>query len=345
MKTKTRKHGFTLVELLVVIAIIGILIGMLLPAVQAVREAARRIACASNMRQMSIGMLNYESANGHFPPGIITDNRVNNGFHWNAIILPFVEQESLFQIIQQQTDNFTTFQSGGNTRVPPSWVDDVNGDIATEVLPIYHCPSDEMGDTNNVRRVSTGAELGFNEFHGKSNYVGVLGPRHTGNSFTAANINDFNQITIDLTSRPIIPGNSGLSDTLFELKLPGMLFINSDVTFGEVADGASNTFLIGERDGGFIEDDEQRAAAVWCGSRFSTALSQCLGPTSDETDFTLNTVSTEFGARNFAFSSLHPGGANFGRADGSIEFVSETINPDLYLRMGTKAGGELLIEE
>ena len=344
MKTKTRKNGFTLVELLVVIAIIGILIGMLLPAVQAVREASRRIACASNMRQMSIGMLNYESANGHFPPGIIGDNRATNGINWSAIILPFVEQEALFDRLQQQTDNFTTFRST-NQNFPTIWTDE-NGDTATEILPIYHCPSDEMGDVNPVRPSSG---FGFFDCHGKSNYVGVIGPRAQGNTLTigsenSPNIDDLNKIFTD-RSGPI-PGESDFdrNEALFEIELPGMLFINSEVSFGEVADGASNTFLIGERDGGFIEDGEQRGAAVWCGANNSIWFSNCLGPTDDNTEFTLNSVSTEFGSRNVAFSSLHPGGANFGRADGSIEFVSETINPDLYLGMGTKAGGEVLIE-
>ena len=101
------KGGFTLVELLVVIAIIGILIGMLLPAVQAVREAARRMSCGNQMRQMTLGMLNYESAHQHFPAGMtsrtITQNIIdagmvdeevfkNHGLNWSCIILPFMEQ-------------------------------------------------------------------------------------------------------------------------------------------------------------------------------------------------------------------------------------------------------------
>ena len=92
---RRKQLGFTLVELLVVIAIIGILIGMLLPAVQQVREAARRTACTNNMRQMTLGLMNYESANQHFPPGIksstvdeSTNNWPNPGLNWGAIILP-----------------------------------------------------------------------------------------------------------------------------------------------------------------------------------------------------------------------------------------------------------------
>ena len=89
-----QKNGFTLVELLVVIAIIGILIGMLLPAVQAIREAARRTDCSNKMRQMSLGMVNYESAHQKFPPGV-KGNGIGlgqRGLNWGCFILPFLQQ-------------------------------------------------------------------------------------------------------------------------------------------------------------------------------------------------------------------------------------------------------------
>ena len=112
-----RSAAFTLVELLVVIAIIGILIGMLLPAVQQVREAARRTQCANSMRQMSLAMHNYESSNMHFPPGILPRNPDQfsalqqldrHGFNWSAIILPFMEQNAEFEILRSLSDNFNS---------------------------------------------------------------------------------------------------------------------------------------------------------------------------------------------------------------------------------------------
>ena len=327
---KTQKNGFTLVELLVVIAIIGILIGMLLPAVQQVREAARRMACANKMRQMSLGMLSYESANGHFPPGIISNGLDNNGINWSGIILPFIEQDPLFQILQLQTDNFTSFERGGS---PPTIWDDENGDTPTEILPIYLCPSDEMGDRNTVRGRTPGGALQ----HGKSNYVGVLGPMLSTDFGTIINLN---QVFLDQE------GEINSDAQRFPLQLPGMLFLNSEVSFGDVTDGASNTLLIGERDGGSLPGTTQpRQAATWCGVVWSQGLSRCLAPTSVEPEFTINTVSTSRFGRQYPFASLHPGGVNFGRADGSVEFVTETISGQLYQELGTKAGGEVLPSE
>ncbi|MCH2179135.1 MAG: DUF1559 domain-containing protein, partial [Mariniblastus sp.] len=110
MNSSPKKKGFTLVELLVVIAIIGILIGMLLPAVQQVREAARRTTCANNARQLSLAMLNYESALGTFPPGLRCDTPADSAgiiqdaswktlWSWGTFVLPYVEQNNLYEVL------------------------------------------------------------------------------------------------------------------------------------------------------------------------------------------------------------------------------------------------------
>ena len=323
---KTRKNGFTLVELLVVIAIIGILIGMLLPAVQTVREAARRIDCGSKMRQMTLGMLNYESAHQNFPPGVRANSVAvgTRALNWGCFILPFLEQEAIYDILVEQSDNFSN----------PIWSDTANGDTAVNVLPIFLCPSDNS-DVHNRKRFRTPDAIhgGSDLFHARSNYIGVLGPRLRD---FFPQVDDFEDISFTL---------KGEIDDLFTLNLPGILYLNSEVTFGEISDGTSNTFIIGERDSAnFPNSTLQRSAGVWCGSIQASALHQCLGPTSGEPEFTLNsTVAINFGGQT-SFASEHPGGANFGRADGSVEFVAETISRKLYQALGTKADGEVLAD-
>ena len=153
MKIQTRFKGFTLVELLVVIAIIGILIGMLLPAVQQVREAARRISCANQMRQISLAALNFESAHGMLPPGMQQVNIQQAsipelGWGWRSLILTFMEQGNL-------ADSF-------DMRIKMN--ESVNAPLLTTILPPFVCPSD---NGLNDQFMDT---LGLSS--ARSNYVG-----------------------------------------------------------------------------------------------------------------------------------------------------------------------------
>ena len=153
MKARTRFKGFTLVELLVVIAIIGILIGMLLPAVQQVREAARRIECANKLRQLSLAALNFESAHSRFPPGMQQVNTGSDSFEelgwsWRALILPFMDQGNLAQMF-----NMTIKMN-----------DPVNVPLLTTPLSVFVCPSNtdlnaQLMDTFGLESV-------------RSNYIG-----------------------------------------------------------------------------------------------------------------------------------------------------------------------------
>ena len=227
-QTPKASRGFTLVELLVVIAIIGILIGMLLPAVQEVRAAARRTTCSNNLKQMALGMLNYESAHQHFPPGTksgISENREQPGLCWGVFVLPYIEQNASYDAIQELSSNF---------EVPTLDYIDANGvNYASTVISTFQCPSCPMGDFQ-TRRLDPDVTM-----HAKSNYVGVY-------------------------------GNTRANGTDQEIsKQSGMLYYNSATTFGEVTDGSSNTFLVGERDGAPMGEGTDgiartRGASVWC---------------------------------------------------------------------------------
>jgi len=314
-----------LVELLVVIAIIGVLVGLLLPAVQQVREAARRITCANSMRQMTLAMHNFESANEHFPPGIqprvngsAEDQLENDGFGWGAVILPFMEQDALSDIFRQQSNNFIT----PNIEIAAS----------ESVLPVYICPSCPMDDTNPHRRGRV-----------KSNYVGVMSSKYTheGNGQ-----HDLSRVTLfesfELVREGAITDDTTCLDKVrVTLQYPGILFYNSEISFGEIPDGTSNTFIVGERDNQPLTNGQERRAAVWSGPRQANWLNTCLGPTTSQAEFTLNGPIGTGQSRWTNFSSSHPSGANFGRADGSVIYVSDTVDGGTYESMGTRAGGEV----
>ena len=266
---RVQRLGFTLVELLVVIAIIGILIGMLLPAVQQVREAARRITCANNLRQVALAHLNYHSSHSEFPPGFVLDNS-NDRFPshgWACFLLPFIEHNNLFQTIDPQglSDPLeNTPEEGG------------------AIVPSYVCPS------SNLPEISPD---GF----GKCNYAGNQGY-----------------------------DNSRLKDD------GGILDDNSSVSLADVVDGSSNTIIVGECDGSNLESDD--AFPIWIGppeggNRIAFARRSILRRGDFVNGFNLERAGGQPGEFDAAlFSSNHPGGALFGLCDGSVQFLSETID-------------------
>jgi prepilin-type N-terminal cleavage/methylation domain-containing protein/prepilin-type processing-associated H-X9-DG protein len=334
MSNSQRTRGFTLVELLVVIAIIGILIGMLLPAVQQVREAARRITCANNMRQHALACHNYENSYESFPPGIktrdlelhgATDSDIGalldrHGLNWSFMILPFSEQNALYQDIREKSDRLRTPKWWGGAPHPIMG----HSDLAKVELGAFTCPSDTMGPLNR-----------FRGNHGKSNYVGIIGPllNHDLKSGSFDNTNDM--------YRDPPPGsNTHRPLTTWREKItadwPGILYINSKVTFGNLVDGSSNTCLLGER-AGIRRNNRDVAPGTWCGVDRAQWMNVCLGPMTRNSDKTINPTSPHKWSN---ITSGHPGGCNFARADGSAEFISDNINTTVYEALSTKNGGE-----
>ena len=306
--TQHNKSGFTLVELLVVIAIIGILIGMLLPAVQQVREAARRIQCGNQMRQWALALHNYESARMTFPPGLnlaIVDGATDGSFrptntqadgspppppplegqftNWIMATFPFMEQNSL----HSQLD-FTLSEQNGNALGEQDA-------ISTTVVESLICPSDV-----DDRVVNSFRDFWF----GVNSYFGVGGEAV---HFIAISTED------------------------------GILYQNSSIGFGDISDGSSNTLLIGER---FSQDAEWQEFGNFRGWAWASwnASQDVLGGVLEPINFQLepgtggSSLTPAFADRDRkinSFSSGHPGGANFAVADGSVQFLTNTSTASL----------------
>jgi len=305
MLGKENRHGFTLVELLVVIAIIGILVALLLPAIQAAREAARRSQCSNNLKQLVLAVHNYADTHNTFPSGFITNvpqdptvlERSNWG--WGALVLPYVEQGSLHSQLDVNLralhDNLLTTSELAALQTP---------------LETFICPSDVGRDLNNFAGTSSTAENysklvtsnGTDRIPiAKSNYVGVM---CSGNSTTPS----------------VYPAAYGPAT--------GVLFQNSSVAFQGVLDGTSTTLMLGERSFRVYDLDVGAANALGFSAEVSgyTSRNRAQLGVLGIPYWGINQTVINRDHQNRGFHSLHPGGAQFALCDGSARFISEDID-------------------
>lgn len=313
-----KNFGFTLVELLVVIAIIGVLVGLLLPAVQAAREAARRMSCSNNLKQIGLSLHLHHDSHQKFPPGTASGMGTGSAANkpqtpmectWLAFIYPFIEQSAQYSLVDWTKVNGNFYSLGGAS-------------IRALNVPLFQCPSDGDALPND----SYGSNLTF----ARGNYVANngIGPG------------------IEFRNGPGHVNPTGMG------RPGGAFYMNSWLSFGDFNDGTSNTVLISEirlpestKDGRGIMHypegplyqhnrtpnspvpDEVRTA--WCSS---TPLAPCIGAFP-----AYNQIRYIVSAR-----SGHTGGVNVAMGDGGVRFVGQTIDLNIWQALSSPNLGEMV---
>jgi prepilin-type processing-associated H-X9-DG protein/prepilin-type N-terminal cleavage/methylation domain-containing protein len=364
------RRGVTLVELVVVLAILAVLIGLLLPAVQKVREAASRMKCANNLKQFGLAMHGFHDARGYLPPGITTwmngEDAAHTGFTY---MLPFLEQDNVYR----QFD------------LTKQWYQRANYAPVAVEIPLFYCPSNRAGGSMDLTAEIYAWGGALPPRVGSTDYVlckGANAAIHQNAGLIPLAARGVFNVYVD-SSNPDFTNLDGITSGLV-------------VRLTDITDGTSNTFAIGEGAGNSpryllremtyndqgvvlgdgpatdpytgrkIQPDQAWAAASlagenhpWYTSIFGVTAQYGLAP--DPRDEPMNNrlvmpsayADTEFTAHFSGdnrdgwafisgFRSLHPGGCNFLFCDGSVRWVSETIAPAVYRGLSTYAGGEVV---
>ncbi|MHC4178548.1 MAG: DUF1559 family PulG-like putative transporter [Planctomycetota bacterium] len=297
-----RRSAFTIIELLVVIGIIGIVIALLLPAVQAARETARRASCQNKLRQIALAANSFHNDQERFPPGQCggkygfgPDSR---SWSWLARLLPYLEQKNLFD--EADVPRQTLKKSG----------------IADRQVAVFLCPSDPFSWEGP--RMDAGNLEGFRV--GQTNYKGVSGANWG---------SDGSQQTNNIGTQWPNEGTNGSSDGLENGD--GIMWrsdIRRPIQARHVRDGLTQTFMIGE---------DLPEKNTWCSWPYANnAYGTCAIPpnsTFEDPNWWPNTHS---------FRSAHPSGLNFAMADGSVQFIQQRISLDVYRALATRAGKEVV---
>jgi len=316
-RTRHGRRGFTLIELLVVITIIAVLVGLLLPAVQAGREAAARVQCQNNLKQLACAAQLHHDARGRFPTGarlsVYVGSRPTLGTNVWVELLPFIEQDNLYRR-WDLADNRNNVAGGRDA-------------TQARVIKILLCPSDPLPET--VMLVTTGRLPPWAYgYYGMSSYGGNAGTR-----------------SVPLGDPPAFP----------RLSRDGIFFIGSSIRVADLTDGTSTTLLFGERYHRDPEYDRRNPVFMpgtsllpGLGKWSYVANGGASVHVSLSTPVPINYRMPPWGDisagedRACAFGSGHPGGANFAFADGSVRFLREGTSLPTLRALSTRAGGEVV---
>ena len=315
------RRGFTLIELLVVIAIIAVLIALLLPAVQQAREAARRSQCKNNLKQLGLAMHNYHDTHSTFPPGGLGDRlwsgsvtAATNRAGWMQMILPYIDQAPLYNQISPYMSKWNT---SADLYSPWNWPG------AGTIIPTLMCPSDPAGPKVHQ------SPSGVRSFQG--NYVASSG------------------------STPFSPGTGTQSGTVMN----GVFYQMSSTRMRDLVDGSSSTLLVSEL---ILQPDRSTTLGTngqdwrgWYWDNFGGTIyfSTEFPPNTDQVDQIISCVNTALSpcaaipngtsGRIVLYSrSYHTGGVQVTLADGSVRFISQSLNRTLFQYLGSRNDGNVI---
>jgi len=339
-RERGRRSGFTLIELLVVIAIIAILIGLLLPAVQKIREAANRMKCSNNLKQLGLACHNYHDTVGELPPAVLMKSGVDRtwatgqafGPNWAVLVLPYIEQDNMYTQVQASVQNYRAWMQGliGSSN-DQNW-----RNIRGNKINIMRCPSDVGLDS-----AYAGVGGGWARGSYACNAGGIHGP-------------GVGWLSTEGGQSPT--NDNGWGGLPTNLRMAGVMCINFGHGIHRIPDGSSNTVMLSEvRTGANLSNMDPRGtwalgfpgASVICGqASWDDNFPNTTEDNSDDCEGCINDAPGGMGAwpgcpyQQANARSRHTGGVNVCLADGSVKFVRNSISQAAWWYMNASDDGK-----